>query len=68
VNSGIIDNATVVMPLPSMVRWTSPIDRQQIGHTGTSTATSTASSAIRTAMAGAVEESSGRAQPRGQAA
>lgn len=58
VNSGSIDNDTVAMPCTSITRWTSPTDRQQIGHTGTNTATSTASSAMRAAMAGAVEESS----------
>jgi hypothetical protein len=60
VNSGIIDNDTVAMPLASMTRWTSPTDRQQIGQTGTSRVTSTASSAIRAAIAGAVEVSSCR--------
>jgi hypothetical protein len=45
VNSGIIDNDTVAMPLASMTFWTNPADRQQIGQTGTSRATSTASAA-----------------------
>ena len=60
VNSGIMDNETVAMPLASMTCWTSPTDRQQIGQTGTSRATSTASAAIRAVMAGAVEASSCR--------
>jgi len=53
-SSGIIESATVEMPLASRTRCTSPTDRQQNGQPGTSAAASTRSARIRSAMAGAV--------------
>ena len=46
VRSGIIESETVGMPLASSTRCTSPTDRQQNGHAGTSAAASTPSSRI----------------------
>jgi len=54
VSSGIQDSVTVEIPVASMCRWTSPTDRLQNGHTGTSTTASTCSSRMHAAIAGAV--------------
>ena len=54
VSSGIHDSVTVAIPLASRIRWTSPTDRLQNGHTGTSIAASTRSSRMLAAIAGAV--------------
>jgi hypothetical protein len=58
VKDGTIESDTVAIPLASRTRWTSPTDRQQNGHVGTSTAASTPSDFMRAAMAGAVSSSS----------
>jgi len=54
VRSGIHDSVTVAIPLASMILCTSPTDRLQNGHTGTSTTASTDSSRMLAAIAGAV--------------
>ena len=52
VKSGIMESDTVGIPAASISRCASPTDRQQKGHTGTSTTASTSSSFRRRIMRG----------------
>jgi len=52
VTSGITDSTTVDIPAFSISRAASPTDRQQNGHTGTSSTASTSSLSMRAIIAG----------------